>query len=182
MVMVIPPAHADDTPTVIITNYTVSPSVMMPDSLGTITITVENTASSASVSQRSGELSPDVYSEVRTTDINVNIQNIHLEGYGIKVLTNDFDQVGELGPGQSLPITFSIEAPDKSGIYFPEVWIDTLGARSTKYPIPVNVNTATGIQKQAILILDSSLTGDVNPGDEAPVTPDGHQRGPVPGG
>ena len=169
MVMVIPPAHADDTPTVIITNYTVSPTVMMPDSLGTITITVENTASSASVSQRSGELSPDVYSEIRTTDINVNIRNIHLEGYGIDVLTHDFDQVGELGPGQSLPITFSIEAPDKSGIYFPEVWIDTLGARSTKYPIPVNVNTATGIQKQAILILDSSLNGDVNPGDEAPV-------------
>lgn len=169
MVMVIPPVHADDTPTVIITNYTVSPSVMMPDSLGTVTITVENTAASASVSQRSGELSPDVYSEVRTTDINVNIQNIHLEGFGLKVLTNDFDQVGELGPGQSLPITFSIEAPDKSGIYFPEVWIDTLGARSTKYPIPVNVNTSIGIQKQAILIMDSSLTGDVNPGDEAPV-------------
>ena len=55
-------------------------------------------------------------------------------------------------------------------MYYPEVWIDTLGARSTKYPVPVNVNTAVGIQKQAILILDSSLTGSVNPGDEIPVT------------
>jgi hypothetical protein len=169
IVLAIPPAHADNTPTVIITNYTVSPAVMMPDSMGTITITVKNTAGSASVSQRSGELSQDVYSEVRTTDINVNIENIHLEGYGIKVLTKDFDQVGELGPGQSLPITFSIQAPDASGMYYPEVWIDTLGGRSTKYPIPVNVNMPTGIQKQAILIMDSSLNGDVNPGEEAPV-------------
>ena len=86
------------------------------------------------------------------------------------VLTKDFNRVGEIGPGQSIPLTFSIQAPDKSGLYYPEVWIDTLGGQSTKYPIPVNVNTAVGIQKQAILIMDSSLTGSVNPGDEIPVT------------
>ncbi|MGA2918479.1 COG1361 S-layer family protein [Methanoregula sp.] len=170
MVLVIPPAHADDAPTVTITDYKVSPPVMMPGSLGTISITVKNTASTASVSEKSGQLSPDVYAVVKTTDINVNLQNIHLEGNGINVVTKDFDQVGEIGPGQSLPITFSIQAPDKSGMYYPEVWIDTEGGRSTKYPIPVNVDTPMGIQKQAILIMDSSLTGSVNPGEEVPVT------------
>jgi hypothetical protein len=55
-------------------------------------------------------------------------------------------------------------------MYFPEVWIDTSGGTSTRYPVPVNVNTAVGIQKDAILIMDSSLTGSVNPGDEIPVT------------
>jgi hypothetical protein len=169
LVLAIPPVHADDTPTVMITNYTVDPAVMMPGSLGTITINVKNTATSASITQQSGELSPNVYAQVRTTDVNVNIENIHLEGYGINVLTKDFDQVGELGPGQSIPITFSIQAPGHSGMYYPEVWIDTLSGRSTKYPIPVNVNTAIGIQEQAILVMNSSLIGDVNPGDEAPV-------------
>ena len=111
------------------------------------------------MSEKSGQLSQDVYAVVKTTDINVNIENVHLEGYGLKVLTKDFDRVGELGPGQSLPITFSIQAPDRSGMYYPEVWIDTKGGRSMKYPLPVNVNTAMGIQKQAILIIDSSLTG-----------------------
>ena len=157
-----------DTPTVTIADYKVSPSVLMPDSLGTITITIKNTASSASVSESSGPITTNSFQTVKTTDINVNIQNVHLEGNGIDVLTKDFSQVGEIGPGQSVPITFSIKAPDQSGIYFPEVWIDTNGGRSTKYPIPVNVDTAIGIQKQAILILDSSLTGDVNPGDEIP--------------
>jgi hypothetical protein len=83
---------------------------------------------------------------------------------------DDFERVGELGPGQSTTITFSVKAPSKSGMYFPEVWIDTTGGTSTRYPVPVNVNTASGIQKQAILILDSSMPASVNPGDEIPVT------------
>lgn len=164
------PASADGVPTVTITDYKVNPSVLMPGSLGTITITVKNTATSASVSQKSGQLTTGDYATVTTTDINVNIENIHLEGHGIKVLTQDFSRVGELGPGQSIPITFSIETPDQSGLYYPEVWIDTSGGTSTKYPIPVNVNTAVGIQKQAVLILGSTLTGSVNPGDDIPAT------------
>jgi uncharacterized membrane protein len=169
-VLLVPPVHADDTPTVTITDYKVSPSVLLPGSPGMITITVKNTATSASVSQKTGKLAPDDYTVITTTDINVNIDHIHLEGNGLTVPTKDFDRVGALGPGQSIPITFSIQAPDKSGMYYPEVWIDTSGGRSTKYPIPVNVNTAMGIQKQAILIMGSSLTGSVNPGEEVPVT------------
>ena len=43
-----------ETPTVTIADYKVSPSVLMPDSLGTITITIKNTASSAWVSESRG--------------------------------------------------------------------------------------------------------------------------------
>ncbi|MDD4137650.1 MAG: S-layer protein [Methanoregula sp.] len=170
MVLIAPPVHAEDAPTVTVTGYSVSPAVLMPDSLGTVTITIRNTASSASVSEKSGKLAADDYSVVRTTDINVYIEDIHLEGNGITVLTKDYSRVGDLGPGQSLPVTFSIKAPAKSGMYYPEVWIDTKGGTSMKYPFPVNVNTAIGIQKQAILIMDSNLTGSINPGDEIPVT------------
>ena len=170
MFLVVVPVQADDIPTVTIGSYKVNPSVLMPGSLGTITITVNNTASSASVTQETGELSSTTYTQVRTNDFNVNIQNVHLEGNGIVVLTQDFNRVGAIGPGQSIPLTFSIQAPDQSGLYYPEVWIDTLGGQSTKYPIPVNVDTAVGIQKQAVLILDSSINGSVNPGDVIPVT------------
>ncbi len=167
MVIFIPPVQAD-TPTVTITDYKVTPSVLMPDSLGTITVTLKNTASSASVSE-STALSSDNAGTTRTTDINVFIENVHLEANGIVVLTDDFDRIGDLGPGQSTTITFSIRAPEASGMYFPEVWIDTAGGRSTRYPVPVNVNTVSGIQKQAILIMESSLPGSTNPGDEIAV-------------
>jgi hypothetical protein len=170
IVVTAPQVSADNVPTVTITDYKVNPSVLMPDSRGTITIIVKNTAASASLSEKSGQLSADTYAVVKTTDINVNIENVKLEGNGIKVLSNAFDRVGAIGPGQSLPFTFSIEAPSSTGMYYPEVWIDTTGGKSTKYPIPVNVNTALGIQKKAILIVDSAPTGSQNPGDEIPVT------------
>lgn len=168
MVIFVPSVQAES-PTVTITDYKVTPSVLMPDSLGTITVTIRNTASSATVSE-STALSNDNAGTTKVTDINVYIENVHLEGYDIEVLSEDFKRVGELGPGQSLTITFSIRAPEKSGMYFPEVWVDTYGGRSARYPVPVNVNTASGIQKQAILIMESSLPASVNPGDEIPVT------------
>jgi|GEM_PF-6012790 len=52
--LVMPVVHAQDAPTVTISNYQVNPSVLMPDTKGTITITVKNTASSASVSEKMG--------------------------------------------------------------------------------------------------------------------------------
>ena len=164
------PASAAGTPTVTITDYNVNPSVLMPDSFGTITITVKNTATSASVVQKIGQQSDTAYDTTKTMDINVNIENVKLEGNGIEILSKDYNRVGEIGPGQSIPITFSIRAPSKSGMYYPEVWIDTTDGKSTRYPIPVNVNTAVGIQRQAILIMDTSIDGTANPGEEIPVT------------
>ena len=163
------PATAADVPTATITEYKVSPSVLMPDSLGTITITVKNTATSATLKENAGIYTTDS-ATTKVTDINVNIENVKLEGNGIIVQSKDFQQVGEIGPGQSIPLTFSIQAPSKSGMYFPEVWIDTTGGRSTRYPVPVNVNTAVGIERQAILIMGSSMSGSINPGDEIPLT------------
>jgi hypothetical protein len=166
---IVAPVSAAGEPTVTIMDYHVNPAVLMPDSMGTITITVKNTASSATITENTGFVTSDP-TTTKITDINVNIENVRLEGNGIVVLSNDFARVGEIGPGQSIPFTFSIRAPSKSGMYFPEVRIDTSGGRSTRYPVPVNVNTAIGIQRQAILIMDTSLTGSVNPGDEIPVT------------
>ena len=167
-ITVIPVSAAGD-PTVTVTDYRVNPSVLMPGSFGTIAITIKNTASSATLQENVGSGST-TSGTTKVTDINVNIENIKLEGNGITVLSKDFQRVGEIGPGQSIPITFSIQAPSLSGMYYPEVWIDTTGGRSTRYPVPVNVNTAVGIQRQAILIMDSSLDGTANPGEEITVT------------
>lgn len=165
------PVSATTVPTVTVSNYTVNPSVLMPGGLGTITIILKNTATSATVTDKTGQYtSGGDYNYIKTTDINVNIQNVHMEGNGIIVLTSDFSRIGEIGPGQSIPLTFAIEAPSQNGMYYPEVWTDTYGGTSTRYPIPVNVNTSLGIQKAAILIMDSSLPESVNPGDEIPVT------------
>ncbi len=128
-------ASAAGEPTVTITDYKVTPSVLMPDSLGTITIMVKNTATSATIKENTGLYLQDA-TTTKVTDINVNIENVKLEGNGIIVQSKDFQHVGEIGPGRSIQLTFSIRAPSASGMYFPEVWIDTTGGRSTRYPVP----------------------------------------------
>jgi hypothetical protein len=163
----IPASSAAGEPTVMITEYKVNPSVMVPDGLGTISIVVKNTATSATTKENSGFFTNE-FTTTTVTDINVNIESVKLIGNGLVVVSRDFDRVGEIGPGQSIPLTFTVRAPSENGMYYPEVWIDTTG-RSTRYPIPVNVNTSVGIQKQALLIVESSIPETVNPGDEIPM-------------
>ena len=148
--VIITPAAATD-PTVIITDYTVTPAVLMPGDMGTVTLTIKNTAQSAS--------------EKENTGINVFIENVHLEENGIGVLTDDVERLGELGPGQSIPVMFVIRAPEKSGIYLPEVWIDVKDGRSTRYPITVNVNTDISTQKKPSLSITQDLPDRVAPGE-----------------
>lgn len=166
--VLVPGVSAAGEPTVQVSEYQVNPSIMMPGSLGTITVALKNTANTATQKENAGVVLND-FTSSKVTDINVNIENVQLYGKGIIVESQDFDRIGEIGPGQSIPLTFTIRAPMESGMYYPEVWIDTSGGRSTRYPIPVNVNTSVGIQKQAVLIVESSYPDSVNPGDEIPV-------------
>jgi hypothetical protein len=153
-------------PTVIVTDYTVTPAVLMPGDTGTITITIKNTAQAASEKENTGIVQGGVFATTKNTDINVFIENVHLDENGLEVLNKDFDRVGELGPGQSVPVTFVIRAPARSGIYFPEAWIDVKDGRSTRFPILVNINTDIATQKKPSLAIAKMLPGRVAPGDD----------------
>jgi hypothetical protein len=162
---VIAPVSAAD-PTVIVTDYTVTPAVLMPGDTGTITLTIKNTALAASEKENTGIVSGGTFASTKNTDINVFIENVHLDENGIQVLNEDFDRIGELGPGQSVPVTFVIKAPAESGIYFPEAWIDVKNGRSTRFPVPVNVNTDIATQKKPALTVTQDLPARVAPGEE----------------
>jgi hypothetical protein len=153
-------------PTVIVTDCTVTPAVLMPGDTGTITITIKNTAQAATEKENSGIVQGGLFASTKNTDINVFIENVHLDPNGITVLNADFDRVGELGPGQSVPVTFVIKAPARSGIYFPEAWIDVKDGRSTRFPVLVNVNTDIATQKKPSLAIAKTLPARVAPGDD----------------
>ena len=152
-------------PTVIVSDYQVTPAVLLPGDAGLITLTIKNTAQSATVKENTGIVTGGAFESTKSTDINVFIENVHLEGNGIVVLTKDFDRIGEIGPGQSVPVTFVIEAPEKSGIYFPEAWIDVKDGRSTRYPFTVNVNTDIATLKKPSLAVIQDLPERVAPGE-----------------
>lgn len=156
-------------PTVTVSDYTVTPSVLMHGDLGTVTVTLKNTASSATFTERVGVPSADTYGTTTVTDINVYIEKAHLEGNGIGVVGESYQRIGDLGPGQTIQITFLIRAPATAGMYFPEVWVDTRGGRSTRYPVPVNVNTPIAVARLAVISAAVTTPDAVRPGEEAQV-------------
>ena len=169
---VLPMGVAADTtdPTVAITSYQVTPSILLPGDQGTITVTLENTAGTASTTESTVQTGVSGSTTTTVTkDMTVLVESVYLYGNGVEVLEGNFQQVGALGPGQSMTLTFLVRAPSHDGMYFPEVWIRIPQGTSVQYPIPVNVNSAVGIQKQEILILQSSVPDTVDPGQEIPV-------------
>jgi hypothetical protein len=161
---------AKDDPTVAITSYQVSPAVLLPGDQATITITIANTAKAASATESTVQNNVlGTTTSSTTKDLTVLVESVYLYGKGVEVIEGNFQRVGALGPGQSFPLTFLIRAPSKEGMYFPEVWIRIPEGTSVQYPVPVNVNSPVGIQKQEILVLSSTLPDTVDPGEDIPV-------------
>ena len=170
LLLCISPVLASE-PSVIIADYKVTPSVLLPGEQGIIAVTVKNTAEKATVSQ--SYTSGTVGSNSATTtsvDINAPIESVIMVGNGIEVIGGAYNRVGELGPGQSIPLTFLIRAPDQPGVYFPEVWIRVSDAKSLKFPVPVNVNSEVQIQKRPQITVDKQLPPSVIPGNDFTAT------------
>jgi hypothetical protein len=160
------PVMASD-PSVIIADYKVTPSVLLPGEQGIVSVTVKNTAERATLSQSySSGFAGSSSATTTSVDINAPIQSVTMVGNGIEVLGGAYNRVGELGPGQSIPITFPIKAPDQAGVYFPEVWIRVSDATSLKFPVPVNVNSEVQIQKRPQITVYKKLPPSIIPGND----------------
>lgn len=151
-------------PTIVITGYQIQPEVIMPGGSALITATVSNTAKAASTTLKTG--SETMESVTETKEINAYIDDVEIFGNGLEVISGDYRRVGEVGPGQSIPLTFLVKAPQKTGIYFPELHIATQGGRNLKYPIPVNVNDDRLVQKSPALLISKVLPDHVVPGQK----------------
>lgn len=162
----ISPVFASE-PSVIVADYKVTPSVLLPGEQAIVSVTVKNTAGQATISQSySSGTGGNSATTTTSVDINAPINSVIMVGNGIDVISGGYNRVGELGPGQSIPITFLIQAPDQPGVYFPEVWIRVSDATSLKFPIPVNVNSEVQIQKKPQVTVDKQLPSSVIPGND----------------
>jgi hypothetical protein len=166
LVLSISPVVASE-PSVIISEFKVTPSVLLPGEQGIVSVTVKNTAEKASLSQSYTSGIAGSNSQTTTTvDINAPIDSVTMVGNGIEVVGGAYNRVGALGPGQSIPLTFLIMAPDQPGVYFPEVWVRVSEATSLKFPIPVNVNSEVQIQKRPQITVNKQLPTSVIPGSD----------------
>ncbi|QSZ66864.1 S-layer protein [Methanofollis aquaemaris] len=139
----------------------------MPGDEGTITVTLTNTAKEAVRTSSDTSVGPGTGTQTETTStaINAYVESVTLKGEGLQVLNGAYGRVGEVGPGQSVTLTFLVRAPVEEGIYFPEVWVRVQGARSVKFPVPVNVNSAYAVIKRPAITVARTFPDEVVPGE-----------------
>ncbi|MBT8506852.1 hypothetical protein AZH53_00205 [Methanomicrobiaceae archaeon CYW5] len=163
LLCIVPALAGLNEPTVIITDTEVTPAVLMPGETGVITVTLENTAK-ASVTTTS------TTQTTTSTEVNPTINSVYLDGgRDIDVLGGNSQYSGDLGPEQSIRLSFYIRAPETDGIYFPLLRVRVQGAESLLYPIPVNVNVPVSVVRQPMLLISQSGEDHVRPGDEVEV-------------
>lgn len=172
------PVAAGSGPTVTITDYQVNPPVLMQGEQGILTVTITNTAGTATASQSSQIGSGGGFlTSSQSTPINARIESVTVYGNGIEVISGSFRDVGEIGPGQSIRLSALIRAPEESGIFFPEIWVRVQDGTSLKYPVPVNVDTAITLLRKPALVLEKQIPGTVSPGEDFDVVIEVINRG-----
>lgn len=170
ILLIIPVTAADmETPTAMVSDFTVNPPVLESGGLGTIQISINQIGASQTSNQTDYQDDEDPFSNSTSSDFDstVYIERVSLEGNGLEVLSPVFRNIGRIG-SDPIPLTFVFRAPVHGGIYFPEVWMTT-NAGSSRFPVPVRVNSTIGMPKQAVIILSGVHPELVKPGDDIPV-------------
>ena len=102
-----------------ISNVTIEPEVLLPWDLATVTLVLVNTDKKTQISvTKAGIVSKEV-----------------------KVHTLQYEKVGTIGPNNHLPLTFTVQAGMKPGIYYPVFFASFLGSQSIRFPFPIKVQT-----------------------------------------
>lgn len=133
-----------------VTSYQVTPDVLAPGAEGLVTVTIANGGGSPGANATTGDPV---------------IESVRLHSTDLTILSGDYREIGLIGPGQAVPVTFHVRAPPAPGIYFPEVWIRTAQGQTVRYPLVVNVGTQIGQLAKPALVLEKSVPASVAPGE-----------------
>ncbi len=112
---------AEPKSSIMVSSYHVSPEVLMQKDIGTITVTVKNMELLESVK----------------------IKEASLIDRDLKVLSKPYVNIGSLGPGESLTLSFTIQAGFEDGIFYPKLLVDAEAAENVRYQIPVKVESTS---------------------------------------
>lgn len=126
-------ADTDIHPTVSL-NYDIEPDVFMPGDTGTIKVTLQNMAT--------GEMY--VKEDDETLDMNAYIASASLDGNGvIKVLDKSYTDIGLMGPGDALELTFNVKATNNASNSVHFLDLELVGGSNMydlNYRIPVKID------------------------------------------
>lgn len=122
--------------TIQLQNIKTEPEVLMPGDKGTVTLTLKNTATQYSISLDGKEYS---------TNVRVNSASL-LSSEDITVKSSSYREVGVLGPGGTVDLTYNIEVAQNAGEGTKHLEFKVTGSsRSYSYnwDVPVKVDSAS---------------------------------------
>jgi hypothetical protein len=115
-------------------DYIIEPEYFMPGDIGTITITLANMATGEKY----------VTEDDETLDMNAYVASASLDGdNNLQILDKSYTDIGLLGPGDTLKLTFTVKAMDNAttGVHFTDLTIvGGSDMNDFNYRIPVKVD------------------------------------------
>ena len=152
LLIIAPTAAGATTPvtdsSVTVANYTLDPPIFISGDKGTLTVTIINrdTTSSetttTSTTTTTGSTSTTSISLIKTKIDDVRLYSRNIESVGEDGKRVIYDNPGALSPGESMTLTFPLEADVEDGTYFPELRITVEDGINTRYPIPITVDSS----------------------------------------
>ena len=134
-------------PSVMVTSYSLSPSILMPGDEAELTVVLTNTETTATTTQTSSSSGVPTIQTVRTNPATINNIWIVSDGGSNSSIQahENYENVGDLSPGAAATISFRITTSQNitAGFYFPILKVDVDAAQNVQYPIPIMVSNLT---------------------------------------
>jgi len=131
-------------PAIMITSYTLTPTVLMPGDSAQLQVTITNTETTDTTTTTTYS---DGLPRIQTVETNAaTIENIWIasDGDGRNSIKahNNIPNLGDLAPGASVTVSFLLTAPKNitEGLYFPVLHVDVKTYKDVQYPIPIRVS------------------------------------------
>jgi len=154
-------------PTIMISDYTLTPEVLFPGDTAQLVITLANGETTHTITSTS---TTGGTTTVRTDTVAATIDKVRFiaDGDGTKEVraSESFSSIGDIAPGTSLDLTFKILAENNitSDWYFPAISVDVESYEDVRYPIPIKISDAS------VDLLLTEVPSKISIGGETSVT------------
>ena len=166
-------------PQVMVSGYSVSPEILMPNDEAILTVTLKNTQG-GTITNWNRRLRYEDFGETnhhegpivdasttKTYTMDAYIEKAYLSDYSILTgknvkVYNKYSNVGAIGPDEELDLSFKIKVPSENGIYIVKFFADIEG---------IDGNNSKGIRYQIPLIVSSTV--ELFPLKSVPTTVEG---------
>jgi hypothetical protein len=155
-------------PAVMISQYQLSPEILMPGDTAVLTLQVRNAETVATQTTISGSSPYDATTTIRTLGVDINnIWIVAAQSGGKQIrATANYEDMGYLAAGATIEVNFKliVDKNMSEGVYFPIVNIDVNSGTDVIYPLLVKVSNAS------VDLLPTSVPSKISKGGTTELT------------